>query len=91
MKFAGIDVGAERHMAAMVGEEGEVLCRSSLFGEDAPGYMHLFELLGPPEGCLHPLQCRLGAVPDATPGAAAPNLIIFLCSRPVLEKVRSAQ
>jgi len=52
MRFAGIDVGAERHMVAMVDEEGEVLCRSSPFGEDASGYAHLFELLGPPEGCL---------------------------------------
>ena len=33
------------------GEQGEVLCRSSPFGEDAPGYRRLFELLGPPEGC----------------------------------------
>src|SRR5712691_8856232 len=50
MRFAGMDVGAERHMVAMVGEDGEVLCRSSPFGEDASGYAHLFELLGPPEG-----------------------------------------
>ena len=50
MRFAGIDVGAERHMVAMVGEDGEVLCRSSPFGEDASGYAHLFELLGQPEG-----------------------------------------
>jgi hypothetical protein len=56
MRFAGIDVGAERHMVAMVGEEGEVLCRSSPFGEDACGYAHLFELLGPPEGCLLALE-----------------------------------
>ena len=56
MRFAGIDVGAERHMLAMVGEKGEVLCRSSPFGEDASGYAHLFELLGPPEGCLLALE-----------------------------------
>ena len=56
MRFAGIDVGAERHMLAMVGEEGEVLCRSSRFGEDASGHAHLFELLGPPEGCLVALE-----------------------------------
>ncbi len=56
MRFAGIDVGAERHMVAMVGEDGEVLCRSSPFGEDASGYAHLFELLGPPEGCLVALE-----------------------------------
>jgi transposase len=56
MRFAGIDVGGERHMVAMVGEEGEVLCRSSPFGEDASGYAHLFELLGPSEGCLLALE-----------------------------------
>jgi len=43
-------------MVAMVGEEGEVLCRSSPFGEDASGYAHLFELLGPAEGCLVALE-----------------------------------
>src|SRR5258708_9113285 len=56
MRFAGIDVGAERHMVAMVGEQGEVLCRSSPFGEDASGYARLFELLGPPGGCLLALE-----------------------------------
>ena len=56
MRFAGIDVGSERHMVAMVDEEGKVLCRSSPFGEDASGYAHLFELLGPPEGCLLALE-----------------------------------
>jgi transposase len=43
-------------MVAVVGEQGEVLCRSSPFGEDAPGYAHLFELLGPPEDCLLALE-----------------------------------
>jgi transposase len=56
MKFVGIDVGADRHMVAIVGQDGEVLCRSSPFGEDASGYAHLFELLGPPEGCLLALE-----------------------------------
>jgi transposase len=56
MRFVGIDVGAERHMVAIVGEEGEVLCRSSPFGEDASGYAHLFELLGPPEDCVLALE-----------------------------------
>ena len=56
MRFAGIDVGAERHTVAMVGKRGGVLCRSSPFGEDASGYAHLFELLGPPEGCLLALE-----------------------------------
>src|SRR6266436_6756602 len=56
MRYAGIDVGAERHMVAVVGEEGEVLCRSSPFSEDASGYAHLFVLLGPPGGCLLALE-----------------------------------
>ncbi len=40
----------------MVGEQGDVLCRSSPFGEDAYGYARLFELIGPPEGCLLALE-----------------------------------
>src|SRR6266478_924642 len=56
MRYAGIDVGAERHMVATVGEQGEVLCRSSPFSEDASGYSRLFELLGPAEGCLVALE-----------------------------------
>jgi transposase len=56
MRFAGIDVGAERHMVAVVDEESHILCRSSPFGEDSSGYAHLFGLLGPPEGCLLALE-----------------------------------
>jgi transposase len=41
---------------ATVGEQGEVLCRSSPFSEDASGYSRLFELLGPAEGCLVALE-----------------------------------
>ena len=56
MRFAGIDIGAERHMVAVLDEQGEVLCRSSPFGEDASGYARLFELLGPPNDCLVALE-----------------------------------
>ena len=56
MRFAGIDVGAERHMVAMVGEQGEVSCRSSPFWRGRVGLRDLFELLGPPEGCLLALE-----------------------------------
>ncbi len=56
MRFAGIDVGAERHMVAVVDEESQVQCRSSPFGEDSSGYARLFELLGPAEGCLVALE-----------------------------------
>jgi transposase len=56
MRFAGIDIGSERHMVAVLDEQGEVLCRSSPFGEDATGYERLFELLGSPDGCLVALE-----------------------------------
>ena len=44
MRFAGIDIGAERHMVAVLDEQGEVLCRSTPFGEDATGYARLHEV-----------------------------------------------
>jgi hypothetical protein len=56
MRFAGIDIGAERHMVAVLDEQGEVLCRSSPFDEDASGYARLFELLGPSADCLVALE-----------------------------------
>ena len=56
MRYAGIDIGAERHMVAVLDEQGEVLCRSSPFGEDATGYARLFELLGSPDDCLVALE-----------------------------------
>ena len=56
MRFAGIDIGAEHHMVAVLDEHGEVLCRSSPFGVDARGYARLFELLGPPDDCLVALE-----------------------------------
>ena len=56
MRFAGIDIGGERHMVAVLDEQGEVLCRSSPFGEDSSGYARLFELLGPSADCLVALE-----------------------------------
>ncbi|MGO9686175.1 MAG: IS110 family transposase [Beijerinckiaceae bacterium] len=56
MRFVGIDVAAERHMVAVVDERGQVLCRSSPFGEDAAGYALLFQLLCTPEDCLVVLE-----------------------------------
>jgi transposase len=56
MRFAGIDIAAERHVAAMVDETGRVLFKPSAFGEDAEGYTHLFQLLGAPEDCLVALE-----------------------------------
>ncbi len=43
-------------MVAVLDEQGEVLCRSSPFGEDASGYARLFELLGSPDDCLVALE-----------------------------------
>src|SRR5215467_856376 len=45
MRFAGIDIGSELHMVAVLDEQGELLCRSSRFAEDAAGYERLFEVL----------------------------------------------
>jgi transposase len=56
MRFAGIDIGAERHMVAVLDEDGEILCRSSIFAEDAAGYARLFELLGSPDDSLVALE-----------------------------------
>jgi hypothetical protein len=56
MKCAGIDIGAERRMVAVLDEQGEVLCRSSPFGEDATGYARLFELPGSPGDCRVALE-----------------------------------
>src|SRR5713101_2339171 len=56
MRFAGIDVAAERHVATMVDETGRVLCKPSAFGEDAEGYAYLFHLLGAPKDCLVALE-----------------------------------
>ena len=41
------DIGGERHMVAVLDEQGEVLCRSSPFGEDASGYAPLVRVAGP--------------------------------------------
>jgi transposase len=52
MRFAGIDIGGERHAVAVVNDDGTLLVRSMLFGEEAAGYQRLRELLGDPNDCL---------------------------------------
>ena len=52
MRFAGIDVAAERHYVAIVDEAGAVLQRATAFFEDVDGHRQLRELLGSPDGCL---------------------------------------
>src|ERR1700732_4901454 len=86
MRFAGIDIGVERHMVAVVDEQGDVLCRSSPFGEDATGYARLFELLGSPDDCLVAL--------DVT-GHYSGNLFVALIAKDyvvaVLNPLRTAR
>jgi transposase len=48
MRFAGIDIASEAHVAAVVDEAGEVSVKATPFTEDAAGYAKLLGLLGPP-------------------------------------------
>jgi transposase len=45
-RFAGIDVGSETHVVAIVDREEAVLLKPTPFAEDGAGYARLFELLG---------------------------------------------
>jgi transposase len=48
MRFAGIDIASEAHVAAVVDEAGQVSVKATPFAEDAAGYAKLLGLLGPP-------------------------------------------
>ncbi|HXI30717.1 MAG TPA: IS110 family transposase [Vicinamibacterales bacterium] len=52
MRYAGIDIGSERHVVALVDECAEVLTPSSGFLEDADGYAQLLARLGDPADVL---------------------------------------
>ena len=52
MRFAGIDIAAERHYLAIVDKTGAVLQKPTAVSEDAEGYRQLRELLGAPADCL---------------------------------------
>lgn len=52
MRFVGIDIAAEKHVVAVVDEEGAVRVKPTAFGEDADGYSKLFEVLGEPGDTL---------------------------------------
>jgi transposase len=52
MRFVGIDIASEVHVAAVLDEDARVLVRPTSFGEDAGGYAKLRELLGPPGDVL---------------------------------------
>jgi transposase len=51
-RFAGIDIGSERHVVAVVDEHRGVLVRPTPFREEAAGYQQLMKLLGSPQDCL---------------------------------------
>jgi len=48
MRFAGIDIGSEHHVVAVVGEDGAVLTKAVRFAEDAEGYDRVRIALGDP-------------------------------------------
>jgi transposase len=52
MRFAGIDIGAERHVVAVVDDTGATVTRSTQFSEDAGGYARVLALLGEPKEVL---------------------------------------
>ena len=72
MRFAGIDVGSQTHVVAIVGARGEILLKSTSFGEDAPGYDKLLGVLGSPEDLLVALEAT---------GHYGKNLCAFLRQR----------
>jgi transposase len=52
VRFAGIDIAAEKHFVGVVDERGDVLVKPTAFTEDAVGYARLLEALGPPGDLL---------------------------------------
>lgn len=56
MRFAGIDIAAETHVVAVVGENREVLVKPTAVAEDAAGYQKLIAVLGAPADLLVALE-----------------------------------
>ena len=52
MRFAGIDIGGDRHVVAVVDESGAVILKATAVTEDAPGYKRMLEVLGTAADCL---------------------------------------
>jgi transposase len=52
VRFAGIDIAAEKHFVAVVDERGDVVVKPTGFSEDAAGYEKVIELLGAPGDLL---------------------------------------
>lgn len=56
MRFAGIDVGSQAHVIAIVDDRGAVLLKPTSFAEDTGGYERMFSLLGEPLDLLVALE-----------------------------------
>src|SRR5688500_17258011 len=52
MRFAGIDVGAQTHVVAVLDADGAMLVRPTTVSEDKQGHDKLLSLLGPPTDVL---------------------------------------
>lgn len=52
MRFAGIDIGAEHHVVAVVDDTGATVTKSTKVAEDAGGYERVRAALGEPEEVL---------------------------------------
>jgi transposase len=72
MRYAGIDVGSQTHVVAIVGPEGDVLVKPSAFAENAAGYEKLLGLLGSPSELVVALEAT---------GHYGKNLCAFLRCR----------
>lgn len=56
MRFIGIDIASERHLFAVVDEQGQTLVKATSFTEDAEGYGAFFAAAGAAEGALVALE-----------------------------------
>jgi transposase len=52
MRFAGIDIGAEHHVVAVVDDTGAIVTKATKFAEDAAGYERVRAVLGDPAQVL---------------------------------------
>jgi transposase len=52
VRYAGIDIGSQEHMVAVVDATGELLVKATAVGELKQGYERLAEVLGTPEDLL---------------------------------------
>jgi transposase len=52
VRYIGIDIASEKHVAAVVDDRGEVVVKAFAFGEHAEGYRMLFESIEPSADAL---------------------------------------